>query len=150
MARITVGDGIDQYIERLSNLEFDAADTIGTAIYKGAGIVADEVNRQIRGLPETACTSKEKAALIDGLGISKERNDNGYINVKIGFDGYDSIKTKAYPKGHPISMIARSIEKGTSFRRAVPFVSRAVRASKDEAERAMAEEINKALEKSMR
>lgn len=145
MAKFQIGTGIDQYVTILENLEYSAFDAMGSAIYVGAGIVADEVNRQIRGLPDTACTSMEKAALIDGLGISRMENDNGYVNVKIGFDGYDNVKTKKYPKGHAVCMIARAIEKGTSFRSANPFVSRAVRATKDKAEKAMAEELDKAL-----
>lgn len=150
MAKFQVGSGIDQYVTLLQNLEYSAFDAMGSAIYVGAGIVADEVNKQIRGLPDTACTKKEKAALIDGLGISKMQNDNGYMNVKIGFDGYDSVKTEKYPKGHAVSMIARAIEKGTSFRAATPFVSRAVRATKDKAEKAMAAELDKALGLSVR
>ena len=142
MAKFQVGDGIDQYVTLLGNLEYSCFDAVGRAVYVGAGIVADQVKANIRTLPEGACTRLEKRDLIDGLGISKMVNDNGYVNVKIGFDGYDSIKTKSYPKGRPISMIARAIESGTSFRDKVPFVSRAVSATKDKAEKAMAAEFD--------
>lgn len=149
MAKFQVGPGIDQYVTKLTNLEFTAHDSIGRAIYKGAGIVADAVKANIRGIPPSSCTNLEKAAMIDAMGIANMRNDNGYLNVKIGFDGYDSIKTKSYPKGHPISMIARSIEAGTSTRQKHAFVAPAVRATKDRAEQAMAEEFNVQLTKNM-
>ena len=145
MAKFYVGNGIDQYVELLSNLEFTAHDSIGRAVYKGAGIVADAVKANIKSIPPTSCSNLEKAAMIDAMGIAKMRDDSGFWNVKIGFDGYDSIKTKAYPKGHPISMIARSVESGTTYRQKHPFVAPAVRATKDAAERAMADEINKEL-----
>lgn len=149
MAKFQVGSGIDQYITKLTNLEFTAHDSIGRAIYKGAGIVADAVKANIRGIPPSSCTSLEKAAMIDAMGIASMRNDDGYFNVKIGFDGYDSIKTKSYPKGRPISMIARSVEAGSTTRQKHPFVASAVRATKDKAEQAMAEEFDKQLTKTM-
>lgn len=145
MAKFIVGKGIEQYVTRLTNLEFEAHDSMGRAIYKGAAIVADAVKANIRSLPPSACNNLEKASLIGGLGIAKMRDDSGFWNVKIGFDGYDPIKTKKYPKGRPISMMARSIESGTSFRPKHPFVAPAVNATKGAAERAMAEEINKEL-----
>lgn len=145
MAKFQVGTGIDQYVTQLTNLEFTAHDSIGRAIYKGAAIVADAVKANISSLPKSSCSSHEKAALMDGLGIAKMRDDGGMWNVKIGFDGYDNIKTKKYPNGRPISMIARSIESGTSFRKKHPFVAPAVNATKAAAEMAMAEEINKEL-----
>lgn len=145
MAKFQVGTGIDQYVTQLTNLEFTAHDSIGRAIYKGAAIVADAVKANIPSLPKSSCSNLEKAALMDGLGIAKMRDDGGMWNVKIGFDGYDSIKTKTFPKGRPISMIARSIESGTSFRKKHPFVAPAVNATKAAAEMAMAEEINKEL-----
>lgn len=145
MAKFQVGTGIDQYVTQLTNLEFTAHDSIGRAIYKGAAIVADAVKANISSLPKSSCSNLEKAALMDGLGIAKMRDDGGMWNVKIGFDGYDSIKTKTFPKGRPISMIARSIESGTSFRKKHPFVAPAVNATKAAAEMAMAEEINKEL-----
>lgn len=145
MAKFQVGTGIDQYVDQLKNLEFHSEEMMGKAIYKGAGIVADAVKNNIRSLPSAACSKLEKSALIDGMGIAPMRNEGGYYNVKIGFDGYDSVKTKTFPNGRPISMIARSIEKGTTWRNKSPFVAPAVRTTKDKAEQAMAEEINKEI-----
>lgn len=149
MAKFQVGNGIDQYVERLANLEFTAHDTLGRAIYKGADIVADAIRSNIEALPKSVCSEKQKQGLLDGLGIARMREDDGTYNVKIGFDGYNSHVTKKYPKGHANSMIARAIESGTSFSAKHPFVAPAVRATKDAAEKAMADEINKELTKQM-
>lgn len=149
MAKFQVGNGIDQYVERLTNLEFTAHDTLGRAIYKGADIVADAIRSNIQSLPKSVCTDKQRQGLLDSLGIAKMRDDDGTYNVKIGFDGYNSHITKKYPKGHPNSMIARAIESGTSFSAKHPFVAPAIRATKDAAEKVMADEINKELTKQM-
>ena len=149
MAKFEVGNGIDQYMEQLHNLEYNYREIIGPAIYVGAGLVADAVKANIKGLPATAANGLEKAGLIDGFGISKMQDDNGYFNVKLGFTGYNKIKTKKYPGGQPNSVIARSIESGSSWRSSHPFVAPAVRAKKDAAEKAMAEEIDKGINETM-
>lgn len=150
MAKFQVGSGMDKYLEQLSNLEFAAHDMVGRAIYKGAEVVADQIRANIGQIPASLCSDVQRQGLLDSLGIAKMRDDGGTYNVKIGFDGYNSHVTKKYPKGHPNSMIARAIESGTSFSGKHPFVAPAVRATKDAAEKAMAEEINKQLEKTMK
>ena len=149
MAKFQVGSGIDQYVTKLQDLEFQADDMIGRAIYKGASIVADAIKANIQALPSSACTDTEKAGLSSSFGIASMKDENGYFNVKVGFDGYNDDVTKKYPKGKPNSMIARSIEGGTSFRPKHPFVGPAVRATKDKAEQAMAEEIDKNIKSTM-
>lgn len=149
MAKFQVGSGIDQYIDQLRNLEYTGRETIGKAIYVGADIVADAVKANINALPSSACTDVEKAGLIAGFGIAKMQDENGYFNVKLGFDGYNDNVTKKWPKGKPNSMIARSIEAGTSWKPKHPFVAPAVRANKDAAEKAMAEEIEKSIQETM-
>jgi HK97 gp10 family phage protein len=149
VAKFYVGRGIDQYIEQLTNLEFTAHDAIGRAIYMGADVVADAIRANIQKLPATVVTNVQRQGLLGSLGIASMRQDGGEFNVKIGFDGYNAHVTKKYPKGHPNSMIARAIESGTSFSPKHPFVDPAVRATKDKAEKAMAEELNKELQKRM-
>jgi len=149
MAKFQVGSGIDKYIQQLTNLEFQSEEMIGHAIYKGADIVANAIKANIQALPASACTDVEKAGLLSGFGIAKMRDENGYFNVKAGFDGYNADVTKKYPKGKPNSMIARSIEGGTSWRPKHPFIAPAVRATQAQAEQAMAEEINMQLSKTM-
>lgn len=150
--RLTVGKGIDQYINNLTNLEMRTDGLIGRAVYEGAKIVTDAVSRNIDGIPtddrpsaETriGLRSLQKAALKSSLGIAKHQVDNGYYNVKVGFDGYNNIRTDKYPSGQPNAMIARTIEAGNSFTRKHPFVGPAVRSSRAAAEKAMADVINK-------
>lgn len=149
MAKFQVGQGIDEYISQLQNLEFNSEDIIGRAIYKGADIVADAIKANIEGLPASACTDVEKAGLLSGFGIAKMQDENGYFNVKAGFDGYNEDVTKKWPHGKPNSMIARSIEGGTSWKAKHPFIAPAVRLSRDAAEKAMAEEIEKSIQETM-
>lgn len=149
MAKFQVGKGIDQYISQLQNLEFNSDELIGRAIYKGADIVADAIKANIQSLPSSACTDVEKAGLLNGFGIARMQDEGGYFNVKAGFDGYNDDVTKKWPHGKPNSMIARSIEGGTSWKAKYPFIAPAVRSSKDAAEKAMAEEIDKGINETM-
>ena len=149
MAKFQVGSGIDEYISQLRNLEFNTEDLIGRAIYKGADIVADAIKANIESLPSSACTDVEKAGLLNGFGIARMQDENGYFNVKAGFDGYNDDVTKKWPHGKPNSMIARSIEGGTSWKAKHPFIAPAVRSSRDAAEKAMAEEIEKGINETM-
>lgn len=149
MAKFQVGPGVDKYLSQLQNLEFQTDEMIGNAIYKGADIVADAIKANIQNLPSSACTETEKAGLLSGFGIAKMQDENGYFNVKAGFDGYNEDATKRYPRGKPNSMIARSIEGGTSWKPKHPFIGPAVRATKDQAEQAMAEEIEKQIKSTM-
>lgn len=150
--------GIDEYVAQLQKLENLSNESIGRAVYAGAAVVADAVKDAIRALPTDERTVKDgdmlqgisrlqKAGLIDGFGIAPLRNENGYMHVKLGFDGYNSVKTKSYPQGQPNSVIARSVNSGTSFRQKIPFMDQAVRNNKDKCEQTMQEAFDKELRK---
>lgn len=156
--RLQVGNGIDNYISKLQNLETTAPDVIGEAVYAGANIVADAIKENLENLPVddtpfaervTAPRTVQKKGLIKSFGVAKIRNDNGYHNVKLGFDGYNNLKTKKYPGGQPNAMIARTFEAGNSFTKKRPFVAPAVRATKDQAEKKMAQIVDKETAKIM-
>ena len=155
--RLQVGKGMDEYLSRLGNLEIRAPETIEKAVYQGASIIADAIKDNIRKLPVDdkrqdkviALKAIQKKGLIDSFGIAKMRNDNGYVNVKAGFDGYNGLKSKKYPKGQPNAMIARTFEAGNSFTKKIPFVGPAVRASREKAEMAMQATIDKEVKKIM-
>lgn len=107
------------------------------AVYEGAEVALDAIRQAVKALPEEkhngktdmmyGVTSIEKDGLLSGLGATKMEDENGTIYTKIGFSGYNGLKTKKYPKGQPNAMIARSICKGTSFRKRIPFVDKAVK-----------------------
>lgn len=168
MAKFVIGNGLNEYSSKLEKLNADTEKVLGKAIYKGAGIVADEIKKNIKAIPVSnsskrgtpsdpidTITSAQRTGLIDGFGISKARTDNGYVNVKLGFDGYntqvsDTAKKAKYTNSRQAnSMIARSVENGTSFRKKHPFIAPAIRATKDKAEKAMAEELDKEIAKRM-
>ena len=141
--------GIAEYEKRLQKLSLlERRGVIAPAVYSGADIVADEIRRETENLPTAyghgspermlpGVTPKQKRELAESMGISSMRDDKGFINVKIGFAGYNSIRTKRWPKGQPNAMIARSIVKGTSFMQANDFVGRATRRAKKRAEKIM-------------
>ena len=159
MAKMTIGKGMDEYLAKLGNLEFAAPGLVGQAIYEGAKVVADQVRAEIEALPTAESkrvatprdpTQVEKDGLLDGLGVAKKKNDSGYINVKIGMDGYNTDKTKKYPRGKPNAMIARSIESGSTVMKRNAFISRAVNKTKKEAEAAMQKVFEEGIEKIMK
>nr|DAG49872.1 MAG TPA: hypothetical protein [Caudoviricetes sp.] len=162
MAKFVVGDGLDNFVERLEELNEATEDILGKAIYEGARVVADSVKAAINELPTVdddaygtdskpikGLRNYQKQGLIDGMGIASMRNDNGLLNVKIGFDGYNGHATKTWPQGEPNVVIARSLESGTSWREKHPFVTNAVAACRDKAEKAMENKLNEELEKAL-
>ncbi len=151
--------GIDTYIKKLNKMQAVTKDAIiGRTTYAGAAIVADKVRAAIQSLPEGkesdadtgAVTPAQKRGLLDGFGISPMETEDGFTNVKLGFDGYNSVKTKKYPNGQPNVLIARAVNSGTSFRKKTKFVDKAVTASRKSAERAMDETCNREIEKIMK
>lgn len=145
--RLQVGKGLDQYLQQLGNLEEIAPRSMGKAIYEGANIVTDAIRRNIQAMsvddtpyPEkvVGIRSIQKQGLLDSLGIAKATTDNGFRNVKIGFEGYNKLKSTKYPNGQPNAMIARTFEGGNSFTMKQPFVGPAIRSSRLQAETEMA------------
>lgn len=159
MAKLTFS-GLDDYVEQLERLSNASRECIGEAIYQGAGFVADKVKEATRALPIderhvkdgqmlNGITRKQKAGLLDGFGIAPLRDDNDYLNVKLGFAGYNSVKTKTFPNGQPNAVIARSVNSGTSFRQRIPFVDDAVRQAKKACEEKMKDTIENEIKKVM-
>lgn len=150
MAKWIVGKGLDSYISYLQKIDAVTDEVIGEAVYEMAKVVADSVRSGIQALPTVSnqaniatykkgysrLSDEEKQGLLDGFGVSPMQDDGGYINVKLGFEGYNSVKTKKYPKGQPNALIARVTESGSSYREKTPFIRPAVNASKKQAEQA--------------
>lgn len=150
MAKWIVGKGLDSYISYLQKIDAVTDEAIGEAVYEMAKVVADSVRSGIQALPTVSneaniatykkgysrLSDEEKQGLLDGFGVSPMQDDGGYINVKLGFDGYNSVKTKKYPKGQPNALIARVTESGSSYREKTPFIRPAVKAARKPAEKA--------------
>lgn len=143
------GKGIDRYLSKLAELE--KSGSIKAAVYEGAAIVATNISSNIERLPirksgeVRGVTKKQKEGLKEGFGISPMRNDDGFVHVKLGFDGYNEQRSKKYPDGQPNAMIARSIEGGTSWSPKISFIREAVRASEYHAVVKMNDVIDRTL-----
>lgn len=151
--------GIDEYVRKLENLASYTDKLIGEAVYKGADVVANETKQALQSLPVDNSTNKatrtsinqiQKNGLIESFGIAKMRNDNGFLNVKTGFDGYNKLISNSYPTGQPNIMIARALESGTSFMPKNRVISRATNRAKKACEEAMKKSIEGNIEKLMK
>ena len=116
--------GFAEYETLLRKLEKDSEAIAKRAVYEGAKVVADAVKIQISGIsPEGPSDyeydrrEQQKDGLKKSMGISPMRNDSGFINVLVGFDGYNDIKTNKHPNGQPNAMVARIYNSGTSHNR---------------------------------
>lgn len=142
--------GMEDYVTYVERLADNSEEILGEAVYEMAKVVADRVRANLEALPtvtnaaniamykrgKSKLSDVEKKGLLDSFGISTIQNDDGYFNVKLGFEGYNSVQTKRYPRGQPNALIARVTESGSSYRNKTPFIRPAVRATKKEAERA--------------
>lgn len=166
MARMHM-KGLEEYEKALSNMGNFSEEIAKEAVYVGAGVIADAMRKEINsipvgegevaGLPPKAkegekisvISRRQKADLLNSLGIASIENNRGYIQTKVGFDGYGSVKTKKHPDGLPNVALARSINSGTSFIKKNPFARRAVNNSKDLAVKAMGEKVETEIKKIM-
>lgn len=149
-------DDLNDYIKELEKLEKKTTQKIiGSSIYAGAGIIADEIKKEIDGLKvgneggRLNVTAVEKKELKEGFGIAPLQYRNGDYDVKIGFAGYGH-KTKKYKQGVPIPLIARAVISGTSFRNKNDFVGRAVRRKRKMCLNKMDNVFNEEIEKEMK
>ena len=165
MAKMTI-KGVDDYALKLSKLGNQIPVVAGKAIYGAANIVADGIKANISTLPEvddkynilaykrnqkSRISRTQKEGLKASFGISKmQKDEGGYYNVKLGFNGYNQVKTKKYPKGQPNQLIARVVESGSSYMNAVPFVRPAVNNSRKSALSKMQQVIDEETEKIMK
>ena len=141
MARITFNLGED-YMLRLSALADRSEETAKRAVYEAAGIVTDQIRTNLE--TNLAGSEQSTGTLAASLGITPIQTDrDGFINAKVGFDGYDE-------KGVPNQLKARVMESGSSTVRKRPFVRPAVNAAKKAAEEAMQRVIDEEIEKIMK
>ncbi len=164
MARMQI-KGLDEYLSAISELGNKTEKLTSEAIYNGANIMADEVRNKIEGLSTVnenynraayrkgyrgKLSEEQKKGLLDSLGIAKLEQSPAYKNVRIGFDGYNNVKTKKYSNGQPNQLIARVVESGTSYTKKQPFFRPAVNAKKKTVEDKMAETFEKGIDKIMK
>lgn len=150
--------GVDQIEKKFEAASAEVEQITGKAIYEGASVIADSVKESIKGLPTDehfgtadnpvkGVKQLQKEGLEKGFGIAPLQDDKGFQNVKLGFNGYNAIKTKAHPNGQPNAMIARSTESGTSFSVKIPFMRDSLKKSRNPAKKKMAETFEKEIDK---
>lgn len=162
MATIQVKKG-DDFLLKLSQVEMlTREEIIGGALYAGAAIATDMVRAELDAIPtdESFGTSEhqatgpkaiQKEGLSRSLGIASMRDDgSGFYTVKIGFDEYNRVKTKKWPKGQLNQMVARSIESGTTWMQKNPFIKRAAAKSRKKSIAAMEQHVKETVEKIMK
>lgn len=137
MAKITFN--MDDYIHKLNELRYEIDDIARKAVYEGAGIVADEVRKNL----ENVLSDEASGELLDSFGITPITMDGrGNLNAHVGFEGYDS-------KGVPNKLKARVIESGSSKQRKRPFIRPAINATKEKVYRKMMDVVNEEVKKIM-
>lgn len=162
MARMSF-TGCEEFAEKILALGMDAEDVAKQALYDGAGVTADALRQAVDELnvedfhplpgaknaehygPLTVLTADDVEDLKAGIGIAKFENKRGSITTAISFTGYSRHKSKQFPRGIPLAVIARSIESGSSARAKQPFIRPMVNRIKDIVQSAMV----KAAEKRM-
>ncbi len=143
--------GAEFLVKTIEAMQNDAESVASKCVYEGAGVVADGIREAIKKLPlqtfdgrrRRGITDVERKGLLDGLGISQHRHYNGVVETKIGFEGYNDYETDKYPQGHPNSMVARSIEAGTSWLTKTPFIAPTARRLKPEVVESMQKELDR-------
>lgn len=165
MSRSISFPGLNVYINKIVALDKNALDIVKGSTAAGAEIVADTCKAELGGLPATSngyaiqawlkdektiLSVEQLSGLMESMGLAPIRNDNGFINTKLGFDGYNSIKTRKYPNGQPNAMIARSVNSGSSVLDKNPFMHRTESKSRKKAEKAMEDYFDNETKKIMK
>ena len=153
----------EAYERRLAALTESSREIIGEVIYEGAAIAAEAVSEELKKIPVRSgnafgtpekpvegLTLPAKQGLIDGFGISPMQDDGGFLNVKLGFDGYNSVKTKNFPKGQPNALVMRGLEGGTSWLKSRPTVRVAIRRASAAVKKKMEETTDEKIKQKMK
>lgn len=125
--------GIEAYTESLEKIGGkNAVGVLKYAVYPGAKVVADSIRGELQ-------SHRQSGDLENSLTIATMRNDDGYINTKIMFAGYDS-------KGVPNAIKAAALESGTSRgQKGTHFISHTVKAVQSKAVEAMSKALDEKI-----
>lgn len=156
MAKMTF-NGCTEIVNMLDKVGAKADKLAAAALFEGAKVTADMLREAIDGLPTEGfhplpgahnngdqfgplrvLTPDDKADLAASLGITKFEHGSDGVSTSISFaNGYSHHKSKKYPRGIPLPLIARSIESGSSARAKKPFVRPTARKAEGPAAAAM-------------
>ena len=141
MAKIEM-QGMEAYLSELRRVGEATTPVCKAAVYAGAKVAADAIKQEIRGLDSVTdaeamaawhekrpvkISVSQKIGLVNSLGITPIDDKYGVVSAKVGFDGYNDVKTKRWPQGQPNQLIARACESGSSAMLKQPFVRPSVK-----------------------
>ena len=154
--------GAAETMRLLSGLGKAGDDICVMALYDGMSATADALAAAVDELPVEAfhplpgapnggdplnvLTDDDKEDLRGGIGIAKFERPGDGANSVAGFNGYSRHKSKRFPKGVPLAVIARSIESGSSTRKKIPFVRRTANATKTQVQQTMENKVRECVD----
>ena len=144
--------GLNEYVDKLVALSnaFNADVCIENAVTKGSEVVAEYTVKELENLPvdntpgrieqRKGIRSIQKAFLIKSFGVTPLDRKGSFINRKTGVDkGVLTYDGGGYT---PAVVLARTLERGTSFLPKNPVFSRASRKARTPCLEAMQESLN--------
>lgn len=154
-------EGLEEFINLCIFTDKQLDRIVGRTIYPGGRVMSSAIQASMRNIRTSEeyqknarqygrkimPTKRQVAALIESFGIAKIRKNKYGYNVKCGYDGYNDIVSERWPKGQPNAMIARSINKGTSFMMAQPFMDAAVSSAEGATIEAMKNQFDHEIDK---
>ena len=150
-----VSMGIEDLAKSLGAVADNTSGAAKAAVYAGAGVGADRVRSALdsqateanRDHKTRALLPYEKDALQKGLTIEKIIADKarGITYTTVTFHGRSDHKTESYPNGIPTILIARAVNKGTSFRTANRWMPNAINRSRKQIENAMTDAAERVI-----
>ena len=139
--------GLDELIKKVEGMGKRPEGLVKRALYMGAGVMADAMKSAVGALPvdehfgtkkdkRNVLTADQRAGLVDGLGISKMREEDGAVSVVIGFDGTNK-------DGERNTTVMRRVESGTSRTEKLPVIRQTKNRTRAAAMKAMREQFEK-------
>lgn len=147
---------------QMQKLKEQSVPSAKKAVYKGSKVMADAIKGNMWALDFTSdgaamaaynankptiISERQKRGLIDGFGVTEIKVERGQVNAKVGFTGYNRVKTKRWPQGQPNVIVARACESGTSHTIKQPFVRPAISAARSATEKAIRDSIETDIKK---
>ena len=142
MAGYVKAEGLDQLSRMLQNVGNNAAEIAAAGLYAGAGVVADALTAAVEDIgteefkyappgEKRLPSPEEKAALKGKIGIAHFRGSSTEIDTLVGLRGAGYVTIG--DKRKAVSLIANSINSGTSFMVKQPVFRRAASRAKSAA-----------------
>lgn len=148
-------DGMVEISELLGKMENEAPKVAASALYEGAGIMADEIRKGAdtiktgqgsdRSEARYATPEEKEIVLKAAAGIAKFNKNGTEVDTSVGFRnaGYAQLNGKTVP----VPLIVNSINSGTSFMHKQPFIRKAANKATPKAMQAMRDKIEESFEK---